>query len=328
MSAAPSVSVQQLVVVDRIPTKLEQDILFASAHCDEDGNSYVRYYALGAGLHNAGKILKLSPRGEPLVTFADQIVDYSPISFFVAHDGSVFDLAAANPKPSEKKTETVETVLLVYDKDHGNLKKTVKLEPRISPFGAMAVFPSGEILISALEPQGSGPDTPFTALLDDSGKLIRRILPEYDSTIAAAYEKHDQKSKRTSESVFGTVSQGTIVIGSDGNAYLLRKTSPAVVYVISRYGEVVRTLTASPEDPTLSPLSMLESNGELAILFSKPGKVTEREIKVLSARSGDVLQTVKLRSPFGSSMTCFVPPRFTFVRVEEEKFVLYIGEPH
>ena len=135
----------------------------------------------------------------------------------------------------------------------GGLESRVKLEgstaPTLLPYQA-AAFPSGEILVSGLEKCRSrrciSAFKSFTAIYDQSGHLLKRLSIPQDDEIDAAAEIGD--SRYASGPMFGNraVAGGKMRLGDDGNVYLMRRTSPATVYVISSSGDLVRTLQVQP----------------------------------------------------------------------------------
>src|SRR5262249_3461590 len=60
---------------------------------------------------------------------------------------------------------------------------------------------------------------------------------------------------------------GDAALGLDGNAYLLRATSPALIYVISPRGEVLRKLRVASPGPGLTAQGLKAASEKLAISF-------------------------------------------------------------
>lgn len=61
-----------------------------------------------------------------------------------------------------------------------------------------------------------------------------------------------------------------IALGDDGNLYLMRPLSPAIIYVISPNGSVLRRFTVDPGDESLQPSEMHVSTDRLALSFQHP----------------------------------------------------------
>ena len=205
----------------------------------------------------------------------------------------------------------------------GKLESRVKLEnpavPMIIPYH-MAAFPSGEILVSGLENCRSvrclGPFKSFTAIYEQSGNLVKRLSVPEDDEIDAAAEIGD--SRYASGPMFGNraVAGGTARLGDDGNVYLMRRTSPATVYVISSSGDLVRTLQIQPPRDGWTPIDMQVSHERIAIEFSDSR--TGSTFSVADAKSGKRLTDYTDESTFGI-LACFAAPeRFTFLTVSEK----------
>ena len=82
---------------------------------------------------------------------------------------------------------------------------------------------------------------------------------------------------------------GRAEAGDDRNIYVMRKTSPAIVYAISPGGEVLRRFTVDPGDTSYSPFVMQVAGGRIAILFLEPQ--TQKEIINVPDLEGHELAT-------------------------------------
>ena len=180
----------------------------------------------------------------------------------------------------------------------GKLESRTKLEgvdrTRVVPY-QLAAFPSGEVLVSGLEGCRSsrciGGFKSFTAIYDQGGHLLKRLSIPEDDEIDAAAEIGD--SRYASGPMFGNraVSGGKIQLGDDGNVYLMRRTSPATVYVISSSGDVVRTVKIEPAQHGWASIDMQISGERMAIEFSdcSPSRCEGFSFSVANALSGDRL---------------------------------------
>jgi hypothetical protein len=112
----------------------------------------------------------------------------------------------------------------------GKWKSKTPLDPPAFFPNQLAVFPSGESLVSGLEHVHSrralGPYKSFTAIYSKDGHLQKRLsLPE-DAEIDAAAELGD--SRYAHGPMFGNrgISAGVARLGVDGNVYLMRPHLP------------------------------------------------------------------------------------------------------
>ena len=325
-----STGIQSLRIVDTIHTKIGEVSTIAPDRCDADGNIYMRPYAIGYRF-GWGQIQKYNLKGENTATFSAQ-TGYLPAQFFVDGDGTVNVMAVDAKQLAEVMTREVrafpDIYILRYKKD-GTFDHKTKLEKTFVPSGSFVAFPTGEILVSGIEAQtGSGkpPSTPFTGLFNESGELLRRITNKDDDWIDKAVAAGDTTKVAPGRGANPAVARGQALIGSDGNAYILRRTLPAIVYVISRGGGLVRTLSLSSGEPARFPSIMLENQGRLAIVFQNTGP-SEPLLKIFDATTGKEKEVVNVATQFGAGVACFSPPtKLTFVRVEDGKFVFAVAE--
>ena len=129
----------------------------------------------------------------------------------------------------------------------------------------LAVFPSGELLLSGIT--NGLIDRSFTAIYDSRGQLIKRLALPGEEEVNRAVELGDSRYAWGQGEGNRAVSHGRAVTGDEGNVYLLRSTSPAMVYVISATGGIVRTLVVEPTKTRDQPLEMQLSKGKLAFVF-------------------------------------------------------------
>jgi hypothetical protein len=151
----------------------------------------------------------------------------------------------------------------------GHYESEVKLDfANFFPY-QLAVFPSGELLLSGIasKRRSISVDSTFTAIYDKSGHLIKRLKLEGDEEIDQAIELGDSRYAWAAGQGNLAVASGSVSTGEDGNVYLERSTSPAIVYVISSSGDVIRKLNVAPGTSGDRPLAMQLSKGKLAFVF-------------------------------------------------------------
>ena len=109
---------------------------------------------------------------------------------------------------------------------------------------------------------------------------------------------------------------GDVAAGSDSNVYLLRGTTPALVYVISPAGDVVRKLRViDAGDPSFVAGDIKSFAGRL-IGFNGPNSlvmVTDLEGKTIAT------YTVDRHKPDWPTLACYDSEGLTFVTVYAEK---------
>jgi hypothetical protein len=209
----------------------------------------------------------------------------------------------------------------------GKLKSRVKLDPpAIIPY-QLAVFPSGDSLISGLERSHSrrslGAYKSFTGIYDKNGHLQKRLSPPEDAEIDADAERGD--SRYAHGPMFGNmaVSFGQGRLADDGNVYLMLRTSPATVYVISPSGDVLHTLSIEPADRGQMPFDMQIGGGRIVVEFSLSCSADHCEganFAVADALTGQKLSDYADDKSLGGVFGCYSakPERFTFLTVGDD----------
>jgi hypothetical protein len=111
------------------------------------------------------------------------------------------------------------------------------------------------------------------------------------------------------------LTQADVAAGPDGNVYLLHGTSPALVYVISPAGEVVRKLRIATEDPNREASSIKFYARRLAIGFDWVGNAPRSLIKVTDLR-GNSIADYEIGEGAGDSdpiLACYGSKGFTLI---------------
>lgn len=219
--------------------------LVLKGRCDEQGNIYARAIDHEASMQyhatTLGPIQVVRPNGSLAGTI--KLTDASPSispdlsarDFFVAGDGRVYEAAWSNANRA---------IYVVEFSSDQTLKGIVRLDAEFFMPYQIAVFKSGEFLLSGtLANSGGYQHTPFTAVFASDGRVIKRVYETEDEELKQKAERKDPSvESQLTESGNTAVWHGDVALGSDGNAYLLRATSPALIYVISPKGEVIRKL--------------------------------------------------------------------------------------
>ena len=287
--------------------------------CDSDGNLYLRSESAGVTA-----IRKLNIKGERVALFepsSNPDVKVERTGYFsVTPDGELFALVFA-------KDEMTRYVLVF--KSDGSYKTKIKLETGFfwAP-SAMTVFPNGNLLVTGQEydRDPKKPQRPFTALFRADGKLLKELDLEDDNAI------HDMSVSQDSRVVLPqmptsnrAVSLSQIEPAKDGNLYLMRWLTPAVIYAISPGGQVVRRFTVDPDNADFKPASMHISGNRIALLFYQPQSM-EKIMKILDLEGNELAAYDELRvngkpklGTLGAAFACYTqqPERFTFLVTDD-----------
>jgi len=119
------------------------------------------------------------------------------------------------------------------------------------------------------------------------------------------------------------VSSGRARLGDDGNVYLMRRTSPATIYVIASSGDLLRTVSIEPANNGQMPFDMQVAGGRIAVEFSLSCSADHCEganLTVADATTGQKLSDYSEDKGIGGVFACYSakPERFTFLRVGDD----------
>jgi hypothetical protein len=301
-------------------------------HCDSDANLYFQSDHFGVT-----GIRKLNPKGERLAVFqAAASPDITKLdlvsSFALGQDGSVYELAF----PHEI------TRFVVVFKSDGSYRSTIKLQPGFAWIPhTLAAFPSGNLLVAG-EEYGRDKDGirelfPFTGIFSSDGTLLKEVKFEDDDLLHDMAANGDTRvTDPKNPSANHAISFSLMQAAADGNIYLMRWTSPAILYGISPGGEVTRRFTVDPGDSDYRPGAMHISDNRVAITFFHP-QTMEGKIKIVDLEGHDITtyNTPKVNGKpdprFNMlSFSCFTsnPQRFLFVSTSEDyKLEMITAEP-
>ncbi len=298
---------------------LDGGALVGRGRCDDGGNIYIRLAHVED--HSGPKlpVKRISPDGSVAATFkvADAGPDIHAMDFFVSGSGEVYEGAWDQGGSMH---------VLEFSSD-GSLKSNLILdtEPPVFPY-QIAVFKSGELLLSGLH--GRHLHTPFTAVFDAKGRLIKEIYEPEDEATRQKADAGDPALVRDTGNSNYSVDEGDVVAGSDGNVYLLRALSPALIYVISSKGEVVRKLQIDSPDPGLVARRLRSLPGRLAISFLERSS-TIGITRVVDFQGNPIVDYASDDERISPGLPgCYTHQGFTFVSVDgHDNVTLRQAEP-
>jgi hypothetical protein len=212
---------------------------------------------------------------------------------------------------------------IVHFDEDGKFKSKTKLS---GYFGVIhvGVFASGDFLIVGKNQLDKNlPKGYFTGIFDSSGRLQKLIEIKDDEKTTEMLQTKDSNYVKTvgPVTINRTVELGQIRSVDDGNVYLLRRSSPAVIHAINSGGEVVRAITVDGGDG-MFPTDFEYSNGYFAVRMHNPDKPATGLIKVISAITGDEMGVLE-SSGIGAGFTCFeAPATVKMLAPEKDKLVL------
>jgi hypothetical protein len=282
--------------------------------CDDSGSIYARLVDAETSKQYHGSsflpVKKIKQDGTIASVFSvsGEYPSFKVSDFFIAGDGRVFQAA---------RSDSEGDVYVVSFSDSTPAGKAVRLETDYFIPYQIAVFKSGEFLLSGIS--GDHNRTPFTAVFGPNGKLIKSIYEAEDDDAKQRAEK-GESDFRLDQPRYGNsfVTHGDAVLGSDGNVYLLRASNPALIYVISNRGEVIRKLRIASPSSGLVSRTLKSSSGKLAIGFLKKGMnqgvmvIVDYDGHVLSSHSGDDSRMLP------GLVACYDTQGFNFIGFDDE----------
>ena len=276
--------------------------------CNSSGNIYARVWA-GDGSDTARiPIQEITPEGSFVGKFSvegpTQDTDLAK-GIFVSDADVVYQMA-----------RTASGIYVTQFARDGSVKSSTQLEadPVLVDPWQLAVFKAGGYLLSGLT--GKGHRTPYTAVFDAKGKMVKKIYEPEDEEARQRAESGDQEYTR-SNAGNQFVGFGDATAGIDGNVYLLRGTSPTLVYAISPVGQVLRKLRIDAGTDYIAG-EIKSYAGRLAIGFNSPG---DQVLVVITDLEGKTTAryTVNRHKPDWPTLACYDPKGFTFVTTYAEK---------
>jgi hypothetical protein len=284
--------------------------------CDGAGNVYARLVSHASGDYFLAPIRAVRQDGRLAGTFSltEAWPDAVGRGVFVDAAGDVYHAAIA---PGG-------AYVVEFARD-GSVKTKTKLQTRgfLDPWH-LVVYQSGRFLVSGTE--GKSQRTPYTAIFEGDGKLVKQIYEPEDEDARTKADSGDAEFTQNAETGNRFVDLGDISLGSDGNAYLLHGTSPALVYVISATGDVIRKMRITADSSGLPFRSIQSRAGRLAVGLARFGRievrVTDLEGTLVDSYAVD---TEKSDVP---RLACYGASGFTIITVATEGSVhLVLAKP-
>jgi hypothetical protein len=308
-----------LVIVQSTPTTLHGVLVVQQIRCDDAGGLYIRTVPSPRFKVEAEPIEKLNSKGESVATYStsDSPEGLALTDFNVSPEGHVYGIGA-NRKGS---------YIVNFDSD-GQLKSKEALDGSFSP-AHLAAFGGGQYLVSGTQlgtREHPVNHAPFTALLDSDGKVLKQITLQDDKQITSAADKGEKTTDGPNGSPANlAVACGAVTAGRDGNVYLMRRTDPALVYVISAGGEVVRKMSIPPPEPGMLPESIQSAHEGIVLSFTDEKNVG---ILVADPQTGERRAVYSSPPEVGVAFGCAdAADRFLFLGSQKSQLVMNTVEP-
>lgn len=294
--------------------------------CDADGNLYIRKYAMDRPL--LGPVVKIDPDGKRValfdpVAFSQLALDRAD-AFSPAFDGGMYQVAQSGVlKPR---------IYVLHFSSDGSASSPTLLAADFEVY-TFAAFASGNFLVSGVERDLQNKNDRgrnFTAVFSADGRELAQLSFEESprkagakpgaggSPQAAAHEEAQNKVQNNAEKAAPGLDLADAEVGSEGNLYVMRRSSPALVYVIAPSGKIMQTLKITPPQPGTAPSAFHVSGNRLAISFGNEQSQSQT-IVVAEAQTGRKIASYSDPTDLGTAFACYSANEgvFTFLNLGE-----------
>jgi hypothetical protein len=287
--------------------------------CDADGNLYIRKYATDRPL--LGPVVKIDPDGKRTAlfdpaTFSQLALDRAD-AFSPASDGGMYQIA-------QRGTLKPRIYVLHFSSD-GSPSSPTRLDADFEVY-TFAAFASGNFLVSGVkrdvqDKNDRGRD--FTAVFSADGREVAQLsFPALPGTAKAGTKLNagasQNAAQKDAEKSAPTLNLADAEVGSDGNLYVMRSSSPALVYVIAPSGKILQTLKVAAPLAGAVPSAFHLSGNRLALSFWNEEHQSQT-VLVVDAQTGRKIASYADATGVGTSFACYSANEgvFTFLRLGE-----------
>jgi hypothetical protein len=270
--------------------------------CDEQGRLYVKLIKAGPGM--VGPLFRLSSKGVVEAEFdtSDALIN----RYAVRPNGGVIMLHMNGGKK-----------FIDNFASDGTRESSVALERPPIPFfpSQLAVFHSGEILLSGLQYRAGPSYKASTAIYNPAEHLVKQFALDEDAEVERKIDAGDGEEAALQQGHSEAVDKSVAITADDGLVYLMRATSPPSVYAISAVGDVVRKIVVSP--PTgigSADFGLRVVNNRLTVQFNRSCDGTANSdscristYAVVDATTGQKLAAYEADEEAAGTMACYAP---------------------
>jgi hypothetical protein len=280
----------------------------SSSKCDADGNLYIRKFAMDRPL--LGPVVKIDADGKRVALFDPAAFSQLGIeradAFSPASDGGLYQIAQSGGlKPR--------IYVLHYSSD-GSAAAPALLDADFEVY-TFAAFAGGNFLVSGVRRDAQNKDDHgrnFTAVFSADGRELAQL--SFDDV--AGRGKAGRKGQLKSAAPALDLSEAEV--GGDGYLYVMRPSSPALVYAIAPSGKIMETLKVAAPLAGAMPNAFHVSENRLAIVFSQDENQGPAVV-VADAQTGEKVARYAAAVALGTSFACFSANDgvFTFLKLGE-----------
>lgn len=284
----------------------------SGSKCDADGNLYIRKYASDRPL--LGPVVKIDPDGRRVTlfdpaAFSQLALDRSD-AFSPGTDGGVYEIAQSGIlKPR---------IYVLHFSSDGSTSSPTRLDADLEVY-TFAAFADGNFLVSGVQRDVQNRNDRgrnFTAVFSADGRELAQLsFPEPQEAAKAGAKKEIAKS---AEKAGPTLDLSDAEAGIDGYLYVMRRSSPALVYVIAASGKIMKTIKVASPMAGAAPNAFHVSGNRLALSFWNEESQSQTVV-VADAQTGRKIAGYGDPGGLGPSFACYSANEgvFTFLRLGE-----------
>jgi len=284
----------------------------SNSRCDADGNLYIPKYARDRPL--LFPVVKIDPDGKRTALFdaaafgqlgLDRAGAFSPAS-----DGGLYQIAQSGIlKPR---------IYVLHFSSDGSPSSPTLLDADFEVY-TFAAFADGNFLVSGVKRDVQNKNDrgrTFTAVFSADGRELAQLSFQAQQESARASAK--KADTNDAEKATPGLDLAEAEVGSDGNLYVMRFSSPALVYVIGPSGKIMKTIKVSSPLPGAMPSAFHLSGNRLALSFWNDESESQTVV-VADAQTGHKIATYADATGVGTSFVCYSANDgvFTFLRLGE-----------
>ena len=280
--------------------------------CDAEGNLYVRKLAVDRPL--LGPVVKIDPDGKRVALFDpaafSQLALDRADAFLPASDGGMYQIAQSGVlKPR---------IYVLHFSSDGSPSSPTLLNADFEVY-TFAAFANGNFLVSGVKrdvQNKSDRGRNFTAVFSADGRELAQL--SFQATQESAKASTGKASPNDAEKAAPGLDLGEAEAGRDGNLYVMRFSSPALVYVIAPTGNIMKTIKVSSPLPGALPSAFHLSGNRLALSFWNE-ESQRQTVVVVDAQTGRKIASYADPTGLGPSFACYSANDgvFTFLRLGE-----------
>ena len=294
--------------------------------CDAEGNLYIRKLAMDRPL--LGPVVKIDPEGKRFALFDpaafSQLALDRADAFSPASDGGMYQIAQSGVlKPR---------IYVLHFSSDGSPASPTRLDADFEVY-TFAAFADGNFLVSGVRRDVQNKNDRgrnFTAVFSADGRELAQLTFQSQGTAkaeskagAGASQKEAAKAaqkqiQNDAEKPAPMLDLADAEVGSDGNLYVMRDSSPALVYVIASSGKILKTLKIAAALPGGVPSAFHVSGNRLAISFWN--EESKRQMVVVAdAQTGRKIASYGDSAGLGAAFACYAANDgvFTFLKLGE-----------